>query len=168
MARHPRPKVEVDTCAAQVPPNSAATPPSPAGRPGDASAVPSGLRIEEVLFQGARRFYAVGPDHAVWKDPGHVLRHVPNLERCFVRLEPPPTASAEEVAAVRRVLTEVSGAVVRYVPPRAAAALPEPAPPTEAPRRARDVVLELAADVPSRDVRALLEYCAGICDEVGL
>lgn len=131
---------------------------------------PAELRVEEVLFGGAARFYDVGPEHPVWRDATHVLRWVPNLEGAFVRVEPPETASRWEVDAVRTTLLDTCGARVRLVLPRARPAVPEPeaAPAGAPPARARDVVMDLAADAPSRDTRALLELCAEICDEVGL
>lgn len=124
-------------------------------------------RVEERLVEGARAFVTIGPDAFVWK----VLeaQHLPDLRGAFARLEPPPEATDEEVARVRRLCDEGQALRVIVLPRRRAAAVL--APREKRPhRRAREVVAELVGEVniPEEDRAALKELAEQVMSRRGL
>lgn len=120
-------------------------------------------------FSTSARLATLGEDgFEVWaSDPHQVVRCGDELRGGFVRVQPPATASDEAVEAVRRRLLEAGAAGVRVLPRLRAAAAPVPAEALAVPS-VREVVLELVAEVPSRDRDKLRGIVEGVMAEAGI
>ena len=121
-----------------------------------------------VPFGGARLLLTIGPEHAVWMDVDHVIRHVINCEGALVRLDPPATATDESVQVVRKVVRETMGAKrVVVVPRRRGRAVV--APNERGPLASHRAVVErLVASANVEDREALAAFCAGAMDRAGV
>ncbi len=112
-------------------------------------------RIEERLVEDARAFITIGPDSPLWK-LGWDTSADANILGAFVRLEPPPDASDETVAKMKREAERKALRVVVLPRRRPAEVL---APREKKPhRKAREVVAELVAEanLPDEGCRAAL------------
>ena len=132
-------------------------------------------RVEERLVEGARAFVTIGPEHRTW-DAGKVDENGDVVEASldvapgsFVRVEPPPGASDEDVASVRAACEKLGAIRVVVLPRRRAAVVT--APREKRPhRKAREVVGELVkeANLPEEDRAALSELTEAIMSRCGL
>lgn len=122
------------------------------------------FRREVRLVEDAREFITVGPEHDVWRsDPSPMSV----TDGAFVRLEPPEYASDEHVAALRAALLKGGAVRVAVLPRRRRAAVL--APRERRPhRRAREVVLEMVAEVDDGDRAAVAAFAEEVMSRRGL
>lgn len=134
---------------------------------------PGTRRVEERLVEGARPFFTIGPEAFVWKvleaeHLGTAIGALVQLRGAFVRLEPPPESTDEEVARVRR-LCEEHGAVRVQVLPRRRAAEVLDAPRERRPHpRVRDVVRAMVEEARAEDRDALRQFTDAVMARRGL
>lgn len=127
-----------------------------------------GFRIEEKLVEGARAFVTIGPDDTRWTLGWDSSADVSTLG-AFVRLEPPPDASDETVALMRREAERKALRVI-VLPRRRASVVTAPRE-KRVHRRARDVVGALIAEanLPTEEDRvALRVLCDGVMGKRGI
>lgn len=122
--------------------------------------------VQPMTLLASRELVTIEADHAAWKGAGKLRRKT--FAATIVRLRPPPSASDEEVAELRRFCEE-RGAVRVVVAPRARAnLLPEHREhAAEADSRStREVVEAMVAESPNAE--ALLPFCERVMSEAGL
>lgn len=133
------------------------------------------FQVVEKFVEGARAFVTIGPEHRTW-DAGKVDENGDVVEApldvapgSFVRVEPPPGASDEDVASVRAACEKLGAIRVVVLPRRRAAVVT--APREKRPhRKAREVVGELVkeANLPEEDREAVRALCEGVMAKVGI
>ncbi len=122
--------------------------------------------VERVPFSKARELMTVQPGDGCWKG---TLPKRKKFDGLIVRLQPPATATDEEVAALRKFY-EARGAERVFVSPRArSAVLPEKAMTTSVPKEtARQAVVALVAESNAKDKASLHALCELVMSEEGL
>jgi hypothetical protein len=116
----------------------------------------------------ARLLVTFGPTHGVWGRGGPIID---DWKGAIVRLAPPAEASPELVAQVKRELLKRGAAAVTVVPatvPGVLVGQEWPEPEVTERRPMREVVLEIANEVNTKDRKALLARIEETMAEVGL
>ena len=124
-------------------------------------------RVESRPVEGARQLVTIGPEHVAWR--GWEGKLPMSADGAIVRVQPPESATDEEVARVVENLRSTGAVAVKVQQRRRSATVVEPR--EQRPHaRARDVVTELvtAANVEEDQRPALLAFVEQVMAGAGL
>src|SRR5438874_1012203 len=113
----------------------------------------------------ARVLAAIGPEDAVWN--GGVLPVVAGMPGALVKIQPPPTATPDEIERLEAELRKTAQAV-RTMPagPGQQTPVQQSKDPEAARAGAREVVMAMVEEVPTQDRAMLREVCSAMLTEV--